>query len=331
MKKVKVGNSLEINKIAFGAWAIGGDAWGGNAESDSYNAVRTAIENGLTTIDTAPIYGFGRSEEVIGKVVKKMGLRDQVQILTKFGINWRTSSGKYYFKTVRDGKELDVHLYSGKDGIIRECEESLKRLKTDFIDLYQVHRPDPTTPIEETMLAMEELKKQGKILEGGVSNYELEQLQKAAVSFPLATNQMPYSMLERGIEKDMLPWCMSQGIGILAYSPLQRGILSGKYRGKINWNEDDHRRDTLWFSDENRERINSFLDKISLIAEKYDASLAQLVINWTASVEGVSSVLVGARNAGQVLQNIKSLEFELEDSEISQIRTLLNKLQLKRG
>jgi aryl-alcohol dehydrogenase-like predicted oxidoreductase len=223
---------------------------------------------------------------------------------------------------------MDVYLYSGKDGIIRECEDSLRRLQTEYIDLYQVHRPDPSTPIEETMLALEELKKQGKILEAGVSNYTLEQLQLAKSFFPVVSNQMPYSMLEREIENEMLPWCIENGIGILVYSPLQRGVLSGKYRGKINWHHDDHRKDTKWFSEENRTRINAFLDTITPIADKYEVSLAQLIINWTSMVQGISCVLIGARNSDQVLHNIRSLEFSIEDSEFRQIQSFLDELEL---
>ncbi|MEQ8361131.1 MAG: aldo/keto reductase [Cytophagales bacterium] len=329
MELIKLGNSdLDINPIAFGAWAIGGAAWGGNDEQDSYDAICAAIDNELVTIDTAPIYGYGKSEEIIGKVIKDRGGRDQLRILTKFGINWNTNKGKFYFAGSYNGKDLDVYLYSGKDGVIKECEASLKRLQTDYIDLYQVHRPDPTTDISETMEALELLKTQGKIREGAVSNYNLEQLKKAVNHFPVLSNQLSYSMLERDIEKDIIPFCLEKEIGILAYSPLQRGILTGKYRGKINWDEDDHRKDTKWFQPENRERINTFLDKIEPIANDHGMSMSQLVINWTIRQKGITCTLLGGRNSLQVEQNIKSLDFSLGESEIQIIDKELSQLKL---
>lgn len=330
MEFVKLGNSnLEINPIAFGAWAIGGAAWGGNDEKDSYSAIVSAIENGLVTIDTAPIYGYGKSEEIIGRVINDKGGRDKLKILTKFGINWKTEKGKFYFKGHNQGRDVDVHLYSGKDGIIEECEASLKRLQTDYIDLLQAHRPDPSTDISETMEAFELLKSQGKILEGAVSNYTVDQLKKSLDHFPIVSNQVPYSMLERDIEKDLVPYCLENNLGILAYSPLQRGVLTGKYRGFVNWDEDDHRKDTKWFQTDNREKINTFLDNINPIAKDHGMSLSQLVINWTIRQKGITCTLLGARNAKQVEDNVNALNFNLSDGEIDMINKELSELKIK--
>ncbi len=226
-------------------------------------------------------------------------------------------------------KKTDVYLYSGKEGVIKECEASLLRLQTDYIDLFQVHRPDPTTDISETMEALELLKRQGKIREGAVSNYNLDQLKNAIDHFPVLSNQLSYSMLEREIEKEILPFCLENNIGILAYSPLQRGILTGKYRGNIKWDEDDHRKDTKWFQPENRDRINTFLDKIEPIANDNGMSLSQLVINWTIRQKGITCALLGARNPAQVEHNIKALDFSLNDSEIQIIDQELSQLKLK--
>ncbi len=329
MEFVKLGNSnLEINRIAFGAWAIGGAAWGGNDEKDSYEAIVSAIENGLVTIDTAPIYGYGKSEEIIGRVINDRGGREKLRILTKFGINWNTDKGKFYFKGNYQGRDRNVYLYSGKDGIIEECEASLKRLKTDYIDLLQAHRPDPSTDISETMEALDLLKTQGKILEGAVSNYTPEQVKKSLEYFPIVSNQVPYSMLERDIEEELVPLCLKENLGILAYSPLQRGVLTGKYKGDVNWDSDDHRKDTVWFKPENRVRINAFLDSISPIAKENGMSLTQLVINWTVNQKGITCTLLGGRNPSQVEQNINALNFNLSKEEIQSIDLELSKLEL---
>lgn len=329
MNKTILGNSnLEISPLAFGAWAIGGKAWGGNEEKDSLDAIRAAINSGISTLDTAPIYGYGLSEELIGKVVKKDKGRDKLQILTKFGINWQTKKGQFYFEGEVEGRKIPVHLYSGKDGIIKECEESLKRLNTDYIDLYQAHRPDPTTDISETMEALSQLKKEGKILEGAVSNYTVDQLNESLNYFPVISNQLPFSMLEMDIKKEMVPFCLEKNIGILAYSPLQRGVLTGKYSGDINWDDDDHRKDTKWFKDENRKNINAYLSEIKPIADSYHISISQLVINWTISQKGISCVLVGGRNSAQVKHNAESLKFKLDESEIRFIDEKLGHLKL---
>ena len=329
MELIQLGKSkLKINPIAFGAWAIGGAAWGGNDEKDSLAAIKSCIENGLTTIDTAPIYGYGKSEELVGKALKDLGKRDSIQILTKFGINWNTNKGTFYFKGNSTVNFKNVNLYSGHDGIIKECEDSLRRLKTDYIDLYQIHRPDSSTPISETMETLNILKKEGKILEGAVSNYTKHQMEEALIDFPIASNQVPFSMLEKSILDEVLPFAIEKNVGILAYSPLQRGVLTGKYRGEINWNEDDHRKDSKWFQDSNRQKINNFLDRIQPIARDKNISLSQLVILWTLAQEGISCVLVGGRNPEQVRQNIHALDSKINQEEIELINRELSSLKL---
>lgn len=327
MIKKQLGNSeLKISPIVFGAWAIGSAGWGGNSVRDSINAVETAIDLGMS-IDTAPIYGYGRSEELIAKALKNSD-RTKMEILTKCGLNWNTEEGEFYFKGSFEGKDYTVRRYNGKDGIIKECEESLKRLKTEYIDLYQIHRPDNRTAHEEVMEGLSILQNQGKIRFAGVSNYNLDQLKSSLPFHGLVSNQLPYSMLERGIEKEMVPYCVENGIGILAYSPMQRGVLTGKYRGKINWNEDDHRKDTIWFREDNLKIINKFLDRISPLAQDKGISLGQLVLNWTLAQKGVSGVLAGARNSEQIKENIKAIDFELNPNEIEMINIELSKVRL---
>jgi aryl-alcohol dehydrogenase-like predicted oxidoreductase len=329
MEYTKVNNSdLEISIITFGAWAIGGWMWGGAEKKAAIRAIHKAMDLGVTSFDTAPVYGFGASEEIIARSIK--GNRQNLKILTKYGLRWDTNQGKFYFDT-RDniGRERKIYKFAGKDSIIKECEESLTRLKTDYIDLYQIHWPDPTTPIAETMEAIEILLKQGKIRYAGVSNYNLDQLREAREHTHIISNQVPYSMVNRGIEEDLVPYCVENNISILAYSPLQRGLLTGKITNDYHFNDGDHRPNTPHFKEPNRERINNFLDEIKPIAENRNATLTQLVINWTIQQPGIASALVGARNPEQVEENILAANFMLDNEEIKTINEKLNNLKLE--
>jgi aryl-alcohol dehydrogenase-like predicted oxidoreductase len=323
MQKVQLGKSdLHISPIVFGAWAIGGQAWGGNDDKDALEAIKKGFDLGLTSIDTAPVYGFGHSEELVGKAVKEIG-REKVEILTKFGFNWKIEKGEYQFPTGDGGK---TYAYAGKDGILQEVEDSLRRLDTDYIDLYQIHRPDATTPIEETMEVLKELQQQGKIRAIGMSNHTVEMMRKAGEIIDLASTQSPYSMVYRKIEKDIVPFCVEDNVGILAYSPLQRGLLTGKITSDYEFKGDDHRPGTKFFKEPNRSRTNEFLQKIKPIADKRGVSLGQLVINWTIQRPGITAVLVGARNAAQVEENAKSLSFTISEEEMNFINSELEKV-----
>jgi aryl-alcohol dehydrogenase-like predicted oxidoreductase len=325
---IKLGNTdLEVSEIAFGAWAIGGWMWGGNDEKDSHRALLASIDQGITTIDTAPIYGFGKSEELVGKAVK--GVRDKVQILTKFGLLWDDKEGEFFFSTsLNDGTPANIHRYAGKESIIRECEHSLKRLQTDYIDLYQIHWPDPTTPVEESMEAVDQLIRQGKVRAAGVSNYNAEEMKKAGSVLTLASNQVSYSMVKRDIEEETVPYCIENNVGIIVYSPLQRGILGGKIQPDHKFRRGDHRPDTPYYKLGNIIRINEFLDKIRPIAENRDISLSQLVLRWTLQQPGITCLLAGVRNEEQLLENAGTLQFELDTDEIDAINENLVNLEL---
>ncbi|MFZ5939247.1 MAG: aldo/keto reductase [Bacteroidota bacterium] len=324
----KLGNTeLQISPVAFGAWAIGGWMWGGSDRKDAIEAIKRSVEKGMTTIDTAPVYGFGLSEEIVGEAVS--GVRDKVQILTKYGLNWNTLRGEFFFASRHNnGKPVNIHRYADKRQVIRECEASLKRMKIDYIDLYQIHWPDPTTPVEETMQAIIRLKEKGKIREAGVCNYDLSLMKEAAEMVNLASNQVPYSMVRREIEKEVAPWCMENNVGILAYSPLQRGLLTGKIKPDYLFSEGDSRPSTPHFSLANIIRTNSFLDQIRPMAEEKGISLSQLVIRWTIQQPGITAALVGARNPEQVEDNAGALLFELSDGDIRQINSFLADLNL---
>ena len=221
---------LAVSAITFGAWAAGGWMWGGNDDNDAIKAMRASYDLGITSIDTAPVYGQGKSEELVGAAIKDLP-RDKVQILTKYGLRWDLAKGEFFFKSQdNDGKDIDIYKYAAKESIILECENSLKRLGTDYIDLYQIHWPDATTPIEETMEAIIRLKEQGKIREAGVSNYDVKKMAIAEKTIKLASNQVPFSMVNRDIEDELIPYCIENKKSILAYSPLERGLLTGKIK-----------------------------------------------------------------------------------------------------
>ena len=213
-------SSLEVSAISFGAWAAGGWMWGGTDRNDAIQAIRTSYELGVTSIDTAPAYGQGASEEIVGEAIKNIP-REKVQILTKYGLRWDLQKGKFHFSSKDNkGNDIDMYKYAAKESIFKECEDSLRRLGTDYIDLYQVHWPDSTTPAEETMDTVAQLIKQGKVRYAGVCNYNMEQLEEAKKYVDLVSNQVPYSMINRGIEKEVVPYCIKNKLSILAYSPL---------------------------------------------------------------------------------------------------------------
>lgn len=327
MEKTQLGKSdLEISPIVFGAWAIGGWMWGGTDDKLALEAMKAGYDLGVTSIDTAPIYGLGHSEKVVGKFIKEVG-RENVEILTKYGWNWKMEKGEYIMDGAEPGgPSQKVYAYAGKDGIRMEVEDSLRRLGTDYIDLYQIHRPDATTSIEETMEEMEKLKQEGKIRAVGVSNHHVELMKKAMAVTELASTQSPYSMVYRKIEKDILPFSIENNIGILAYSPLQRGLLTGKITADYEFGEGDHRPRTKFFKEPNRSRTNQFLELIKPIAEGHGVTLAQLVINWTVQRDGITAALVGSRNAKQAEENANSLSFKLAEEEINEINSKLEKV-----
>jgi aryl-alcohol dehydrogenase-like predicted oxidoreductase len=330
MKYNKLGKSdIKVSEIAFGAWAIGGWLWGGADSKDAITAIETAVDHGMTTIDTAAIYGFGLSEELTGKAIK--GKRSKVQILTKFGLTWSEKKGGFHFSSKdNSGKDVSIFRYSPKENVIRDCDQSLKRLGTDYIDLFQIHWADPTTPVSETMEALEILVKKGKIRAGAVCNYSTELMAEAVKTFPIASNQVPYSMVNRGIEKDIVKYCTENKIGILAYSPLQRGLLTGKMGKDHRFNDGDSRPSTIYYKEPNLSRILQLTEKLKELAKDREVTLSQLVLNWTIQQPGISCVLSGARNAAQVLDNVKTADFTLTQDEINRINELLSDLKIEK-
>ncbi len=316
-------SDVKVSSLAFGAWAIGGWLWGGADEKEALKAIRASYDLGITTIDTAPAYGFGKSEELVAQAMEGVP-RNCYQILTKFGLDWTSQQGEFYFDTIdNEGKPAKMYRNARRSRVIKECEDSLRRLKTDYIDLLQIHWSDSTTPIAETMLAVSELMKQGKVRAAGVCNYSAEQVSEALQTLDIVSNQVPYSMVRRDIEKDIIPQALEKGMSILPYSPLQRGLLTGKVTRDYKFNEGDNRPDSKYFQPGNLDRIQVLMRKIKPIADAHNASLAQVVINWTNCQPAMGCVLVGARDEKQVNENAGALDFTLSETELDYLRTVV--------
>lgn len=312
-------SDLKVSAITFGAWAIGGWMWGKADRKDAIDAIRTGYDLGVTSIDTAPIYGQGDSEEIVGEAIQGIA-REKIQLLTKFGMRWDLPKGissnlKMQTKNNK-GQEIDVHVYAGKESVILECENSLRRLKTDYIDLYQIHWPDETTPISETFEAVTRLIEQGKVRYAGVCNYNVEQMKEAEKTIPLVSNQIPFSIVKRKVEEEIVPYCIREGKSVLAYSPLQGGLLTGKMKPGQVFAEGDHRIGDPYYTDASIMDINDRLEKLKPMAAEKKATLSQLIIRWTIERSGITVALVGARNPEQSIQNAKSIEVKLTPEDI---------------
>ncbi len=327
MEYRKIGNSdLELSIVTFGSWAAGGWMWGGTERKDAVEAIRASYELGVTSIDTAPVYRQGLSEEIVGEAIKGLQ-RDKVQILTKYGMRWDLAKGSFAMKSKNNaGQEIEIYKYAGKESIIKECEDSLRRLGTDYIDLYQIHWPDETTPITESMEAVQRLIEDGKVRYAGVCNYDEDQMKEAESSINLVSNQVPYSMVNRHIEEVVIPYCLANNKSILAYSPLERGLLTGKMKPGYQFSEGDHRAAHRYFNESNMQRVNAFLDKIKPLADEKGVTLSQLVLRWTVEKPGITIALVGARNAEQAVQNARATSVKLSADELGFISKELEDL-----
>jgi aryl-alcohol dehydrogenase-like predicted oxidoreductase len=327
MEYRKLGSTdLEVSAITFGAWAAGGWMWGGSDTSEAIKAIKSAYAQGVTTIDTAPVYGQGASEEIVGEAIKDLS-RDKVQILTKFGLRWDIAKGVFHFHSKdNQGRDIDIYKYASKKSIIKEVEDSLKRLRTDYIDLYQIHWPDTSTPIQETFEAVAQLIQDGKVRHAGVCNYSVDQMKEAEKYVNLASNQVPFSMVNKGIEIEIVPYCIKNNKSILAYSPLERGLLTGKMRPGQPFGQGDHRANNPFFSEQSIIKTNAFLEKIKPIANAKGVTLAQLVLKWTLERPGITIALAGARNETQSLQNAAATTFDLNPDELYFINRELEKI-----
>jgi aryl-alcohol dehydrogenase-like predicted oxidoreductase len=287
MEFTEIGNlKQKVSRIGLGTWAIGGWMWGGTEEGDSLRALHVALDQGINLIDTAPVYGFGRSEEIVGKALKQHGQRDQVVIATKVGLNWKDG------KVFRDCR---------KERLIQEIDDSLRRLQTDYIDLYQIHWPDPNVPFEETAEVMLGLHRQGKIRAIGVSNFSPEQMDRFRKVAPLHSDQPPYNLFERGIEKDVLPYARDHKISIVAYGALCRGFLSGRMRADTAFTGDDIRRFDPKFREPRYVQYLQAVEALDLLAQdRFGKRVIHLAVRWLLDQPGVHAALWGARRPDQL-------------------------------
>ncbi len=311
-------SEIPTSVIGLGTWNMGGWKWGGTDEAAAIDAIHASLDEGINLIDTAPAYGMGLSEEVVGKAIA--GRRSEVVLATKCGIVWHTNQGNYFF----DQDNKPVHRYLGAESIRYEVELSLKRLNTDYIDLYQTHWQDATTPIEETMQTLLDLKKEGKIRAIGVSNVTTEHMDAYRQVGPLDSDQEKYSMIDRRIEDTLLPYTQKHNIAILAYSPLALGLLTGKIGPDREFSGDDQRIDNARFSIENRQRVQDMLAGFKPIAEKHNLTMAQLVIAWSIAQPGVTHVLVGARNRQQALENATAGSAALNSEDVQTMNAIIS-------
>src|SRR6202045_5478647 len=260
------GASIRVSRIALGTWAIGGWMWGGSNESEAISAINAALDLGINLIDTAPVYGFGRSEEIVGKALAMGDRRKRAFIATKVGLDWR------------DGKPFRN---ARKARIIQEAEDSLRRLQTDVIDLYQVHWPDPHTPIAEVADAMGELHRAGKIRAIGVSNFSPAQMDEFRKVAPLHTAQPPYNLFERAVEQDVLPYCRAQDIAVLAYGSLCRGLLSGAMSKSSRFTGDDLRKNDPKFLPPRFAQYLAAVERLDQLAqERFSRRVIHLAVRW---------------------------------------------------
>jgi aryl-alcohol dehydrogenase-like predicted oxidoreductase len=300
--------NFSASRICLGTWAIGGWMWGGTDEKEASKTIHSAFDLGINIIDTAPVYGFGRSEEIVGKSVQQYGKRDRIILATKVGLEWK------------NGK---VFRNSSSARIIKEIDDSLNRLKTDYIDLYQVHWPDPKVSIEETAKTLLSLLEQGKIRAIGVSNYSPQEMETFLKIAPIHTSQPPYNLFERAIEKNILPFTENQGIITLAYGSLCRGLLSGKIKSDTQFTGDDLRKIDPKFQAPHFQEYLNAVNALNEFAQKnYKKNVLALAVRWVLD-KGNTIALWGARHPNQ-LQNIQeALGWKLDDSAMAEIDRIL--------
>jgi aryl-alcohol dehydrogenase-like predicted oxidoreductase len=301
------GTSLKVSPVAIGTWAIGGWMWGGTDEAESIATIQAAFEHGINVVDTAPVYGFGRSEEIVGKAIAEGRLRSEVVIATKAGLQW-------------DGARVSRN--ASRARIMREVEASLRRLRTDYIDIYQVHWPDPLITIEETAEAMHTLFEQGKIRAIGVSNFSVVQVERFRRVAPLHVLQPPYNLFERGIEADLLPYCQENKIAMLGYGALCRGLLSGRMRTDTVFDGDDLRRTDPKFIEPRFAQYLTAVGKLDRLAQRFGKRVIHLAVRWMLD-QGITTALWGARHPNQLQPVDEVTGWSLDASAKAEIDRIL--------
>lgn len=302
---------IEVSRIGLGTWAIGGWMWGGSDEQAAIETIHRAIDQGITFIDTAPVYGFGRSEETIGRALARGNRRERVVLATKVAIEWSPDQSR-------------VWRNASRKRILQEIDDSLRRLQTDYIDLYQVHWPDLTIPIEETASAMEGLYRSGKIRAIGVSNFSPAQMERFREVAPLHTDQPPYNLFERGIEQDVLPYCRREGIATLTYGALCRGLLSGTMTRERKFHGDDLRQVDPKFQPPRFDQYLAAVQALDALAKgRYGKSVMALAVRWLLDQPGLTVALWGARRPDQLAAATEVMGWQLDQEAMTAIDEIL--------
>ncbi len=317
MQTRTLGNSdLQITRVGFGAWATGGSgwqfAWGSQNDNDSIAAIHRALELGVNWIDTAAVYGLGHSEEVVARALKSWsGLRPYV--FTKCGLRWDAQG--------------NIQKVLSRDSIRQEVQDSLRRLAVDVVDLYQIHwPPDPDSPaLEEGWSTLADLKREGKVRWIGVSNFNAQQLKRAQKIAPVTSLQPPYSLIHREVENEILPYCLRENIGVIVYSPMASGLLTGAMtRDRIaRLPKDDWRKAHPDFTEPNLSRNLALVEQLREIARRHNRTVGEVAIAWTLHNPAVTGAIVGARNAKQAEEVMRAGDFRLSDAEFNQIEEFL--------
>ena len=330
MQYRRLGTSdINVPVVSFGAWAIGGWLWGGTDDEAAIRALHAAMDQGISLIDTAPVYGMGHSEVVVGKAIRDR--RNQVLIATKCGLRWDCGDGELCLSTLDNhGAPKDIYKNLRPASVRHECEQSLRRLGVEHIDLYQCHWPDVTTPVQDTMAELLQLQREGKIRAIGVSNFSVEQMTAFLECGRIESDQPRYSALDRKIEADILPFCRKNALSVLAYCPLEQGLLTGAVSPDREFAETDQRRHKILFSKENRVKILDLLNRLRPMADACNASFSQLFLAWLIAQEGVTTALAGARTEAQVHENAGAGDLVLSTSDCQTIRDLVTALELTR-
>lgn len=299
----------ESSRIGLGTWAIGGWMWGGTDEADSIKTIHTALDKGIDLVDTAPIYGFGRSEEIVGKALAEYGGRDRITLVTKVGLEW--------------DEDENVRRNSTPERINEEIAQSLHRLQTDYIDLYLVHWPDTSTDFEVTAAALDKLKAEGKVRHVGVSNYTPRQMDAFRGACRIDMLQPPYNIFERGIESETVPYCRSEGIPLLTYGVLCRGLLTGKITPDREYHGDDLRNMDPKFQEPKLDQYLEAVAKLDRFArENYNRRVIHLAVRWVLD-QGIEVALWGARRPAQLDALDEAMTFTLDDDARAEIVRLV--------
>lgn len=328
MRYRELGHSgIEASVVGLGTWAIGGWMWGGTDRQESVRAIQAALDQGMNLVDTAPAYGFGLAEEIVGEALR--GRREQAVVATKCGLIWHRQQGEFFFASDEQHPgatgRYQVYRCLAPQTIRDEVEQSLRRLQVDCIDLYQTHWQDGTTAIADTMAELLKLRQEGKIRAIGCSNATPEQMAAYRAAGSLDVDQELYSMLDRGPETGNLPDCARAGTAFLAYSPLAQGLLTGSIGPDRVFGEGDQRRHKPRFSVENRRRAAALLADFAPLAQAHGATLGQLAIAWTVAQTGCTHALVGARSPAQVQENAAAGDLVLSAAETAAMRQALQK------